>query len=212
MFTRKQFFLLFYYTVALVLGATVIVSCDTENMNLPTVDDEATTPTIQMEHLEVNYMEYGKKKMFLKAPVLERYMLAPEPHSIFPNGFLVEFFTTEEVLESRITAHYAMYKEKPAELWKAVGKVVVTNYVKNQRLLTDTLYWDRENRMIYTSAPVRVETEDAIVNGRYGMTSDEKFIDYEIRGVGGDSRYYFDDKKEGESDSLHVQQSTTVAP
>jgi lipopolysaccharide export system protein LptC len=114
---------------------------------------------------------------------------------VFPQGFFVKFFTAEEVLESQITADYALYNEEPVEMWKAVGNVVVINYEKKQKLFTDTLYWDRKEHLIHTTAPVRIEKEDNIFKGRGGLTSDEKFSDYEIREVG-DSDYYIDNPQQ----------------
>jgi LPS export ABC transporter protein LptC len=145
----------------------------------------------------VTYTEYGKMKMRLTAPLLARYLMAPEPYSVFPDGFFVEFFTPEEVLESQITADYGLYKEKPVEIWRAVGNVVVINYEKQQKLLTDTLYWNRQEHTIYTTAPVRIETNDGTINGRDGMISDEHFTNYEIREIS-ESHYFFDDQKNGE--------------
>jgi LPS export ABC transporter protein LptC len=158
------------------------------------IADEATTPTMQVRDFGVAYTEYGKTKMRLTAPLLTRYMMAPEPYSVFPDGFFVEFFTTEEVLESQITANYALYKEKPVEIWKATGNVVVINHEKRQKLLTDTLYWNRQEHTIYTSAPVNIETADGSIYGRDGMVSDEHFTNYEIREIS-DSHYYFNDQK-----------------
>jgi LPS export ABC transporter protein LptC len=182
-----------------------MASCSDGDATVSSVDESAT-PTMQVREFGVAYTEYGKTKMRLTAPLLIRYMMAPEPYSVFPEGFFVEFFTTEEVLESQITANYALYKEKPVEIWKATGDVVVINYEKQQKLLTDTLYWNRQEHTIYTSAPVSIETKDGTINGRDGMDSDEHFTNYEIRGIS-DSHYYFDDQKnETPADSLQTQQ------
>jgi LPS export ABC transporter protein LptC len=171
----------------------LVAACSDGDAAVPPIDDEANTPTMQVRAFGVSYTEYGRKKMRLTAPVLVRYMMAPEPYSVFPEGFFVEFFTVEEALESQITADYALYKEKPVEIWKAVGNVVVINYEKQQKLLTDTLYWNRQEHTIYTTAPVSIETTDGTINGKEGMTSDEHFINYEIHKIG-DSHYYFNDQ------------------
>ena len=187
--------------IALWGSAIMIVSCGEKNATVPPID-EAATPTMQVREFGVTYTEYGKTKMRLTAPVLARYMRAPEPYSVFPEGFFVEFFSVEGPLESQITADYALYKEKPVEVWKAVGNVVVINHEKQQKLLTDTLFWNRQEHTIYTSAPVSVETKDGTINGRDGMISNENFTDYEIRGIG-ESHYYFDDRQnEAPADSL----------
>ncbi len=179
------------YAIALFLSAIAIVSCK-DDVETVAVDGAHQLPSMEVRDLDVNYTEYGKTKVLLKAPLLQRFLFGEEPYSLFPEGFHVQFFSDSTVLESQITAEYALYKEKPAELWKATGNVVVVNYQKQQKLYTDTLYWDRMSHSIYTSAPVRVETTDGVIKGRDGMVSDEKFVNYEIRNVG-ESHYYFDD-------------------
>jgi LPS export ABC transporter protein LptC len=205
MFSKRQVLVLFQ-RAALFAGFITAISCSNKK-EIPVIEDGAKVPTLQMKQMDIVYTEYGKIKMTLVAPVLERYMLAEEPYSLFPHGFFVKFFTPDEILESDITADYALYKEKPVEIWEATGHVVVNNYLQSQKLFTDTLYWNRQEHTIYTSAPVHIETTDGIINGRNGMTSDEKFMNYEIREIG-DSRYYFDDpqNKTQATDSLTLQQ------
>jgi LPS export ABC transporter protein LptC len=197
----KQIVSLFCKGIALLWIAMLSVSCSEGDATVPPID-EVATPTMQVREFGITYTEYGKTKMRLTAPVLVRYMMAPEPYSLFPEGFFVEFFSAEGPLESQITADYALYKEKPVEVWKAVGNVVVINYEKQQKLLTDTLFWNRQEHTIYTSAPVSIETKDGAMNGKDGMTSDEHFTNYEIREIG-ESHYFFDDQKsETPADSL----------
>jgi LPS export ABC transporter protein LptC len=188
--------------VALLGSAVIIAACGSKEAAVPPIEDEANTPTMQVRNFKVNYTEYGRTKTRLTAPLLTRYMMAPEPYSVFPKGLFVEFFTPEKTLESQISANYALYKEKPIDLWKAVGDVVVINHEKQQKLFTDTLFWNQQEHTIYTTAPVRIETNDGTINGRNGMTSDEHFTNYEIREVG-ESHYYFDDRQnEPPADSL----------
>jgi len=178
------------YTVALLWSAIVVVSCSEDKSKLVHLDGEEIL-SAELLDLNVTYTEYGKPKTLLKAPLLQRYLFADEPYSLFPKGLFVQTFDANAQLESQITADYALYKEKPAELWKAVGNVVVVNFQQQQTLTTDTLYWDMPAKSLYTYAYVRIETPDAVINGRNGMVSDERFTDYTIRSVGDDSRYYY---------------------
>jgi LPS export ABC transporter protein LptC len=193
----KQIVAALHKGIALLGSAVMLASCGNGDAAVSAIEDEAGTPTMQVREFGVTYTEYGKMKMRLTAPLLARYLMAPEPYSVFPDGFFVEFFTPEEVLESQITADYALYKEKPVEIWRAVGNVVVINYEKQQKLLTDTLYWNRQEHTIYTTAPVRIETNDGTINGWDGMVSDEHFIDYEILEIN-ESHYFFDDPQNEE--------------
>ena len=191
----RHFRYILIYSVALCCGAAMTVSCDDDKDKLVNLGDGKELVSTEVQNLDVIYTEYGKPKTLLQAPLLQRYMFLDEPYSIFPKGFFVQLFDADAQLESQITADYALYKEKPIELWKAVGNVVVINFQKQQTLTTDTLYWDRLAKSIYTNAPVHIETLDGLINGRNGMTSDEHFSQYEIREVGDNSYYYFTENK-----------------
>lgn len=200
----QRFRYLLPYTVALLWSATAMISCGEDKDKLVSLEDGKNILSAEVRDLEVVYTEYGKAKTLLKSPLLERYLFSDEPYSVFPNGFFVQLFDAEAQLESQITADYALYKEKPTELWKAVGNVVVINFQKNETLTADTLYWNRPTKTIYTNSPVFIKTDDGIIKGRYGMTSDEQFSHYEIRGVG-DSSYYYYTEQQPVSDSAAVE-------
>jgi LPS export ABC transporter protein LptC len=187
-----------------------MVSCGDDKGKLVDLGDGKEIVSTEVQDLDVVYTEYGNTKTLLKAPLLQRYMFISEPYSIFPKGFFVQLFDANSQLESQITADYALYKEKPIELWKAVGNVVVINFQKKQTLTTDTLYWDRRTKSIYTYSPVRIETIDGFISGRNGLTSDEHFSQYEIREVGDDSYYYIIENQDATEDTTVVSGKVAV--
>ncbi len=197
----RHYSYMFYYTVALCLSATAVVSCDEDKRNRVNIGNENEVPSTEVHNLEVVYTEYGKTKVLLKAPLLQRYLFVAEPYSVFPEGLFVQFFDENEQLESQITADYALYKEKPVELWKAVGNVEVKNFQKKQSLVADTLYWNHQTNAIYNYSLVQIKTIDGLIIGREGFISNEQFSQYEIRSVG-DSSYYYIMEQPPASDSL----------
>ena len=203
----RRFRYILPYSVALWCGAATMMSCGDDKDKLVNLGDGKELISTEVQNLDVVYTEYGKSKTLLQAPLLQRYMFLDEPYSVFPKGFFVQLFDDNAQLESQITADYALYKEKPVELWKAVGNVVVINFQKQQTLTADTLYWDRLAKSIYTYSPVRIKTLDGLINGRNGMTSDEHFSQYEIREVGDNSYYYFTENQNvADSSAVEVTQ------
>lgn len=61
----------------------------------------------------------------------------------------------------------------------AYGNVVINNYIKGEKMVTDTLYWDRINKKIYTKCLVKLTTPDLFMQG-YGMESDDMARNAEI--------------------------------
>jgi LPS export ABC transporter protein LptC len=166
--------------MALMAGVIVLSACDERQMKLSAIEDHKQVPTLEINHLQIDYTESGLLRMHLQAPLLQRFLLTEEPYNVFPEGMHIYFYTVTDELENEIIADYAYNREKPEEYWKAVGNVVVKNHLKQQTLYTDTLYWDRAKRTIYTHAPVRIETPGLFFDGLGGMVADERFENYKF--------------------------------
>ncbi|MCL2727178.1 MAG: LPS export ABC transporter periplasmic protein LptC [Bacteroidales bacterium] len=170
----------FYRVALLFLGATLFISCkdSIEKTDALGAIDSISTQTVRnMRGIET---KFGKVSIRLEAPLMETYSLLAEPFEIFPQGIRIEGYTPEGELESEITAKMAIHKTKSnQERWEAYGNVVIINHIKNETLKTDTLYWDRVSRRIYTHAFVRLLSPQGMLQG-YGMESDERASDATI--------------------------------
>jgi hypothetical protein len=198
--------------VALFLSAALLpAGCRDEKNRLSSIDNDKEIPTMHVDSLHIHYTEGGLLRMYLQAPVMQRFLLNEEPYSVFPNGLHIFFYTLTHDLESEIVADYALNKEKPEEMWQAVGNVAITNYLKQQSLYTDTLYWNRVQRTIYTYSRVRITQADGQeIIGYNGMNSDERFENYEIRNVN-ESHVYVDDTPQ-DSTAAASPAASVVAP
>ncbi len=172
---------IFKRTIALFLSAIILLSCKDKTSKIGAITDDKNTPTLAIQNLVLEYTENGIIRRKVTAPIVERYLMTDEPYSVFPKGFHLKSYTADMELESEIMADYALRKEAPEESWKAVGNVVVINYLKQQTLKTDTLYWDRATRQIYTYAPAHIKLPDADTYAMHGLTADDRFENYEIR-------------------------------
>lgn len=167
---RKYIFLKVAVTFVI---ATLILSCKED---LPVTDsiDASTLPTQIIETMSVQQTDAGIVVLRVEAPKMERYTLVNEPYDNFPNGINVKAFTKEGLLETEIRSNYAKHiNGTKEEIWQAYGHVVINNYIKGQKMYTDTLYWDRNNKKIFTQCYVKMITPDVVMQG-YGMESDDK--------------------------------------
>ncbi len=152
--------------------ATIILSC---KENLPSTDsvDSGTFPSQIMENMSVQQTDAGIVVLRIEAPLMERFTNEKEPYDNFPKGLNVKAFTKEGLLETEIRANFAKHTNAATrEVWEAHGNVVVNNYIKGERMVTDTLYWDRINKKIFTNCWVQLTTPDLFMQG-YGMESDD---------------------------------------
>ena len=96
-------------------------------------------------------------------------------YELFPEGFNLYGYASDGNLETIIVADEARHDKATrasAEIWKAYGHVVVRNVIKQERIETDTLYWDRAAGEIFTDCYVKLFSPSGFMQG-YGMRSDE---------------------------------------
>ncbi|MDR1680625.1 MAG: LPS export ABC transporter periplasmic protein LptC [Prevotellaceae bacterium] len=196
------------WLAALLAVAAWCAACSDDRNRISSIDDDKNIPTMEIDSLFINYTEKGLLRMTLHAPEVQRFLMSDEPYSRFPKGIHILFYAETHEPESEIVADYAINREKPEEMWQAVGNVVIENYVKQQKLYTDTLYWNRARKTIYTDAPVRIVSPDSEIRGMNGMVSDERFEDYEIRNVN-DGHVYVNSDAPADSTDSPAQQRIT---
>jgi hypothetical protein len=105
-----------------------------------------------------------KKKAVLVSPLMFRVQEAV-PYIEFPKTIHVDFFDASGMIESKLDARYAKYKETESN-------VFLKDSVRVINILGDTLYcnelnWDlkKTGAEFYTDKPVRIRTRTQIIDG-----------------------------------------------
>lgn len=155
---------------------TFVISCKGEQQSDPL--DLSKVPVQVVEGMNAVQTKDGLLQMRMEAKILQRFESEQESYELFPDGFDVYAYNQEGLLETQISSDIAKHttitegKEK-TEKWEAFGNVVISNFIKGERLETDTLYWDREKGRIYTHCFVKMFTPQGFMQG-YGLDSDER--------------------------------------
>lgn len=154
-------------------AAAIAVSCSGKLRNID-ADKVSSAPTQVVENMFATQSDNGRLSMRMEADLMERFEKGPGmSYEDFPEGFKVFAYNEEGLLETRIVSDKARHTtEEDNEQWAAYGNVVIDNFIKGERIMTDTLYWDREREMIYTDCYVRLSSPQGFMQG-YGMESDE---------------------------------------
>jgi len=155
-----------------------LYSCENKEADVKKI----TTKKLGVEEAKnvvINYTLGGKTKSVLKAPLLLRVQES-EPYSEFPKTLQADFYNDAGVLESRLTALYAKYKENESVVFLR-DSIKIINLQKGDTLYSNELYWDRNRtgREFYTDKPVRIRTKTQILNG-VGMESGQDFKNWHI--------------------------------
>ena len=154
---------------------TVVISCKGEQQDDP--QDLTGAPMQTIVNMNAVQTKNGVLQMKMESPLMERYDNDSLSCELFPTGFKVYAYNELGELETQIVSDVAKHtttkdKDNKEETWEAFGNVVITNIKKNERLQTDTLYWDREKGSIYTHSLVKMYSPQGFMQG-YGMESDE---------------------------------------
>ena len=138
--------------------------------------DLSVTPIQTLDSMFFVQSENGVLKLRVEAPRMESYELDTLTYDLFPKGIHVFAYAEDGTLETTIVAREARHDVQPnrinEERWSAYGKVVVTNIVKQEKMETDTLYWDSEKREIWTDCYIKLTAPSGYMQG-VGMRSDE---------------------------------------
>ena len=152
---------------------TFVISCKDEIVEEPL--DLTKIPLQTVGNMNALQTKNGILQMRMEAPLLQRFENETESYELFPNGFFVYAYNEEGLLETQIESDVARHttdEKGEKESWEAYGNVVITNFIKGERMETDTLYWDREHGKIYTDCLVKMYAPSGFMQG-YGMESDE---------------------------------------
>ncbi len=126
-----------------------------------------------MESQNPEMITYEAKRTLyrMKAPKMERYQGKDTLYTIFGDGIYVESFDSLGNVESWLRANYAISYED-SEIWEARDSVVGQDK-DGKRIYTDTLFWDRKKKRIYSPSTTRVVSGEESVLGINGFESDE---------------------------------------
>ena len=166
----------FIHPVVIALAVTtVVISCKGEQQE--DSQDLSGVPMQTIVNMNAVQTKNGVLQMKMESPLMERYDNDSLSCELFPDGFKVYAYNELGELETQIVSDVAKHtttkdKDNKVETWEAFGNVVITNIKKNERLQTDTLYWDREKGSIYTHSLVKMYSPQGFMQG-YGMESDE---------------------------------------
>ena len=183
-FLRVERFLtrLFTSCSCLFIFFFLVTGCGTDPIKVEAILHPYSGPVMTAKNIEVLFSDSGKIQAKLYSVFLEQYE-TPEQYTEFRHGFRVNIFDSAMHTETSIMANYGKRRDY-IRIMEARGNVIVRNEVKKQQLNTEELTWDENKRKIYSSAPVKITTNDKIVFGK-GLRSDESFTDYTILHVYG---------------------------
>lgn len=154
----------------------MLCSCEADK---PRADiDWELTPVQSVRGMRA--MEYNKAdlNMQMVTRAMDTYKYVKDSvnitREVYSDGFEVYIYNEDGLLESQLIAEGAEHiTARQQEDWKAFGNVNILNHIKGERIITDTVYWDKKQEQIYTDCYVVMTSPKGKLQG-YGLTSDQR--------------------------------------
>jgi len=131
--------------------------------------------------IEIDYYLHGKLDFQLIAPEIEQ-ISDPVEQNIFSQGIKVFIYNDALDTIASIYSDFAIQNKK--EKLVEVKKNVILQNNKDEQLSTETLFWDRDTKTIYTDDFVTIKTDNEIIMG-YGFITDQTFSTYSLSNITG---------------------------
>ena len=163
---------------ALFAGCFFLFGCENDEAEIRKLQSKKLGQE-EARNVKATFTTGGKTKAILTSPLMLRVQ-DTVAYVEFPKTLAVDFYNEAGIAESKLTAHYARYKDNQNIVFLRDSVKVVN--IKGETLYCDELYWERDRKgtEFYTDKPVRIRTLTHIIDG-IGMEASQDFKNYHIK-------------------------------
>ncbi len=169
----------------IIIGVLVfIISCENDIKEVQELTAKQDSAIMSAKEIEMKYTINGELQVFVKAPLLNKYVEQDGKSYIdFPKGMDLTFYDEFGNISSTLKSNYSIYWESDG-IWEAKYDVEAVNE-KGEKLNTEYLIWHQETEKISSDKFVTMTTNDGVIYGD-GFVSNQNFTSWELingRGV-----------------------------
>ncbi|MCB0457137.1 MAG: LPS export ABC transporter periplasmic protein LptC [Flavobacteriaceae bacterium] len=166
----KHYFISFK-SVVVILVAITLFACEGNYKNVQKLSLKDGAPASEGVDINLFYTDSGRVVTNLMAPKLKDYSNLEFSFQEFPEGIEVHFFDKDQ--KSTVTSNYAIrYNE--TGIVDLRDQVVLTTADGNV-LNAQQLYWDQNNKWVFTDQPYRITFKDGSFNDGERFDANEDF-------------------------------------
>lgn len=172
----KQRFLIFRFSLfSLVFSILMLDSCGGIKED-PSKIKPYQGPMMKAFNTKTIYSDSAKVKIIVKAPIRLEYQ---NGNQNFPKGVEINFFNEKGENYTRLTSDKAKYNKEKNQ-YTAYTNVVVRNMEKQEKLNTEELHWNQQEKIVFTEKAVVITTPKEILKGT-GLNASQDFTEYQIK-------------------------------
>lgn len=140
--------------------------------------DPETTPTIASSKVMTLVSDSGVTKYRISAERWDIYDESKVPSWKFPQGLHMEQFDSDFKVVATFDCDSAIYL-KQQKLWRFMSNVRSWNS-KNELILTNELYWNQNDKKVYSDSFIHIEQPERVLEG-FGFVSNEQLTTYTLK-------------------------------
>jgi lipopolysaccharide export system protein LptC len=172
------------FLVALICSATIF-SCKVDTLQKISSGELIDQPVEVVINAKMRYSSDGKLRNEMIAKKALKYQKEDTVLYIFPEGLYVVSYK-DSIPESDLVADSATLNDYHGMLFTAIGNVIARNLLTKKKLVTDgPLFWNEKNKTIETKVYTEIYSETDTIYAKYGIFSDDRFKEVEMRGQSG---------------------------
>lgn len=152
-------------------------SCESNDDEYRLVNVNEKTPSETIKNLHLFYSDSGSVKIELIAAYSERYSNLKEK-TIFRDSLRLNFYNEKGIKTTTLSALYGEFNDEEESIF-VKDSVRLFNFEKNQILITNSLYWNKKDKTVYTKDSVWVHSPDGVASGK-GIETKQDFTEYKI--------------------------------
>lgn len=160
--------------------AMMLFSCENSMDKVKMFIDNDSIKGLMAYDVVIERSDSGMLVAKLSAPVMVRIDSDDTTLLEFPKGFHAVVFD-DTVMTMSIKGDYGISDDKDQMVF-AKRNVIVENTETHETLETESLFWDKRKKRIYTSAFVTIKGPDRVIYGD-SLDADENFSKRIIHGV-----------------------------
>jgi LPS export ABC transporter protein LptC len=169
--------------IIVLIGMMFCSACTNDLKDVMAIPGNKLSPSQVGDSITMIYTDSAQLKLILKANRMLMFNKnVTEPFTVMPRGVFVTFFDDNEKISTTMSANYGVRYDLTKRM-EARYKVVIVN-IKGDKLETEKIIWDENNKRIYTDAFFTITTQKEIIKG-YGLESNESFTKYQMKNITG---------------------------
>lgn len=168
--------------LVLILCVLLLWACENDMEDVEALEQRLNISVETVNDVEILYSDSAQVKIRIQGATMLNHLNRQDPKQEFVDGVHVDFFEDRRTINSTLVANYAVRFERQ-------GKIICRDSVvwasrDGQKLETEELIWDEQDKEIYTQKFARITTPGRIIYG-HGFRANQDFSNARILHVDG---------------------------